>query len=283
MTTSLPPDALEDRALEGRTLAVSVSQSPDLARLGQSEERLRLTLGEVTRVVLRAGGHLAYGGHLDPQGYTSALIDGVDRYGRGDRPLLVCLAWPEHRRLPLSELRARLDLGRAGRVVCLDPAGHETDPAAARGEAAEPTDPAVARASLTAMRRFVRDSSHGRLLVGGRRGGFQGELPGVLEEAVLALEAATPRPLYLAAGFGGVTADMVRVLGIDDCAWLPGGPERGPEDPRLRAGLERLRALGRRAVPSNGLTRDENHRLAVSRSPAEIAALVALGLGRLAG
>ncbi|MGW7418870.1 hypothetical protein ACWGJB_02160 [Streptomyces sp. NPDC054813] len=277
MATSLPPGTLK-----GRTLAVSVSQSPDLAGLGLSEAQLRQTLGDVTRLVLEAGGHLAYGGHLDPAGYTAELSAAVERHGHGDRPLLVCLAWPEHRRLPLSELRTRLDLGRAGRVVCLDPAGHETDPAAGRGEAAEPTDPAVARSSLTAMRRYVRDRSHGRLLVGGRRAGFQGELPGLLEEALLTLDSEDPRPLYLAAGFGGVTADIVRALGIDDCAWLSGDPESAPDDSRLLAGLERLHA--RREAPglSNGLTPEENRRLAVSRSPAEIAELVALGLGRLA-
>ncbi|MFF2125398.1 hypothetical protein ACFVW1_08335 [Streptomyces olivochromogenes] len=277
MTTSLPPDTLK-----GRTLALSVSQSPDLARLGLSEEQLRLTLGEITRLVLGAGGHLAYGGHLGPGGYTPALTAEAARHGRGDQPLLVCLAWPEHRGVPLSELRARLVLGRAGRAVCLDPAGRETDPAAGRGEPAEPVDPGLARTSLTAMRRYMRDHTDGRLLVGGRRAGFQGELPGLLEEALLSLDPGDPRPLYPAAGFGGVTVDIVRALGIDDCAWLPADPDAAPDDPRLLSGLERLRARAAASWPPNGLTQEENRRLAASRSPGEVAELVTLGLGRLA-
>jgi len=277
MVTSLPPGTLK-----GRTLAVSVSQSSDLARLGLSDEHLRLTLGEITRLVLGAGGHLAYGGHLDPGGYTSALTAEAARQGRGDHPVLVCLAWPEHRRLTLSELRIRLDLGPVGRVVCLDPAGRETDPAAERGEPAETVDPDVARASLTAMRRYMRAHTDGRLLVGGRRAGFQGELPGLLEEALLSLHPGDTRPLYLAAGFGGVTVDIVRALGIDDCAWLPDDPDAEQDDPRLLAGLEQLRARAKAPGLSNGLTLEENRSLAVSRSPGEVAELVALGLGRLA-
>ncbi|MFS8201674.1 hypothetical protein ACLVWQ_23635 [Streptomyces sp. CWNU-52B] len=289
MTSPPAPDALS-----GRTLAVSVSQSPDLDRLAPSEEQLRLSLARTARRVLEAGGHLAYGGHLGPDGYTSVLTAEAARHGRGDQPLLVCLAWPQHRGLPLSDLRARLDLGTAGRVVCLDPAGRETDPAAGRGEAAESVAPEVARTSLTAMRRYLRARTDGRLLVGGRRADFQGELPGLLEEALLSLAPGDdgtdadhgghgdPQPLYLAAGFGGVTVDIVRALGIDDCAWLPGDPDAAPADPRLLAGLERLRAHAKAPRPSNGLSPEENRRLAASHSPDEIAELVVLGLGRLA-
>ncbi|MEU6272216.1 hypothetical protein ABZ871_07300 [Streptomyces populi] len=275
MAISLPPGTLE-----GRTLAVSVSQSPDLIRLRLSDEQLRRTLRGVARGVLGAGGHIAYGGSLDPDGYTSVLTAEAARHSHGERPLLVCLAWPEHRRLPLSELRTRLELGRAGRVVCLDPAGQETDPAAGRREHPEVVDPDLARTSLTAMRRYVRKHSDGRFLIGGRRSGFQGERPGLVEEALLSLDPRHPQPLYLAAGFGGVTADIVRALRIDDCAWLPTDPDTGSHDPRLVAGLEELRSRAKAPELHNGLTQEENRRLTASRSPDEVAELVALGLGR---
>jgi SLOG-like protein len=41
----------------------------------------------------------------------------------------------------------------------------------------------------------------------GRRKGLQGNLPGVVEEALISLDAG--QPIYLAGGFGGVTMDIL--------------------------------------------------------------------------
>jgi hypothetical protein len=84
-----------------------VSESPDLGRLGLLEIHFRLALGEIARCVLVSGGTLAYGGHLRQEGYTIFLIQELQKYGRRDSPLLVCLAWQEHRELKLSELAER--------------------------------------------------------------------------------------------------------------------------------------------------------------------------------
>lgn len=278
MTRLLPPSALK-----GVCIGLSVSDSPDLARLGLVETHFRLALAEIARCVLVAGGNLAYGGHLAPEGYTSFLVKELQKYGRRDRPLLVCLAWQEHRKLALSALEAsRRDLGLYGRIVCLDPEGSESDPAASRGEAPETVDDAALRMrALTAMRRYMGGRIQGRVLIGGKRHGFQGELPGLMEEALIALE--TRQPVYLAGGFGGVTADIARALAVDGGGWLPPRSDAPADDPRLIAGRERLAALA--AAPGwqgldNGLTREENQRLAATHRPSEIATLVSLGLGR---
>jgi SLOG-like protein len=63
-------------------------------------------------------------------------------------------------------------------------------------------DPGKQRRALTGMRRYMQ------------RSGFQGEISGLMEEALLAVEAE--QPIYLAGGFGGVTADIVSALGVDD-------------------------------------------------------------------
>jgi hypothetical protein len=280
-TALLPPGALA-----GVRLAISVSESPDIGRLGFTEAHFRLALGEVARLVLVGGGGLAYGGHLDPDGYTAFLADELQRYGRRrDRPLLICLAWPEHRRVPLSALQARRRaLGLLGEIVCLSPEGHPVDPAAGRDEDPAPVaDPDLQVHALSSLRRFMRSRTQARVILGGRRHGFLGQYPGLLEEAILALEPPDPQPLYLAAGFGGVTADIARTLDPAAMSWLPPDLDAPPEDPRLAEGLTRLAAL--RGGPlwrglDNGLTAEENRGLAATHRPGEIAVLVSLGLGR---
>src|ERR1700747_3069432 len=94
---------LPSNALKDIRLGISVSDSPDLARLGLLEAHFRLALGEIARCVLVSGGFLAYGGHLHPDGYTTFLEQELHRYSRRDRPLHICLAWQEHRELSPSE------------------------------------------------------------------------------------------------------------------------------------------------------------------------------------
>lgn len=284
MTTLLPATMLR-----GRVLGISVSQSPDLGRLGMLESHVTVVLGEMARAILASGGTLACGGHLDPGGYPALLLSELGRYARGTSgPLLrVYLAWSEHQRLTRDELTERLNIGNGAEVLCLDPAGRVIrEPLAGRGPEAVPEsemNETLKRGSLTAMRRVMAKETDGRVLLGGKRTGFSGNLPGLVEEALFTLEAGTP--LYLVAGLGGITVDLVRALGIDDCSWLPPDPGSVPDDPRLVEGKRLLAA--KRADPQwcgllNGLSEDENRRLAAAYRPGEIAALVALGLGRIA-
>jgi hypothetical protein len=241
-------------------------------------------LAEIARSVLTGGGKLCYGGHLDPEGYTALLVQELHRYSRRDRPLQICLAWPEHRRLSLAALeRQKDDLGLFGEIICLDPEGHPVDRSAGRsGDAAEPvTDDSTRRQSLTGLRRFMAAQTNGRVLIGGKRTDFQGHMPGVLEEATISLEAN--QPLYLAGGFGGVTADAIKALGIDDGAWLPRDADAPVNDGRLTSGLDQLTKIAKSVdahASSNGLTAEESRCLAATHRPSEIAALVSLGLGR---
>lgn len=274
----LPPDALS-----GIRLGISVSGSPDLGRLGLLESHFRLALGEIARCVLLGGGALGYGGHLDPEGYTAFLVKELQRYGRRDRPLRVFLAWREHRKLSVAEIRKQKELlGLCGKIVCLGVDGAEIDPFEDRPEEAViETDEAARGSGLTAMREHMAENTDGRIFLGGRRAGFQGNMPGLVEEAIMALEKG--QPVYLAGGFGGATLDMVRALGADDGSLLPTGAGEPAKDERLVRGLEKLsdtqNRTGRKGL-DNGLTESENRKLAATHRPSEIAALVSLGLGR---
>ena len=98
---------------------------------------------------------------------------------------------------------------------------------------------------------------------------------------MLALEARIP--LYLAAGFGGATLDIAGALGLQG-DWFPLTNDQD-EDDRLAEGRRLLMEIAARPgwrMPENGLSDDENRRLASTHRPGEIAALVSLGVGRLA-
>lgn len=280
----MPSDALlPANALAGLQIGISVSDSADLARLGLLETHFRLAVGEIARCVLVSGGHLGYGGHLRPDGYTTFLIQELHRFSRRDRPLHLYLPWSEHRAMTLSAIKEeRGALGLFGEMRFLGAKGEVVDPAANRNEAPVPvTDEREREECLTSLRRYMAQQTHGRILIGGKRLGFLGHTPGVIEEALMAVDCG--QPLYLAGGFGGVAADIIRALGVDDMAWLAEPDEAAPRDPRLVAGLERLvERAGETKMKSlqNGLDESENRRLAASHRPSEIAALLSLGLGR---
>jgi len=276
-------ELLARNSLNELRLGISVSESADLSRLGLVETHLRLALAEVARAMLIAGARILYGGHLDPNGYTSFLTAEMEKYSRRDRPLTVCLAWQEHRRIPLADLEtAEKDLGLYGKIVYLSADGQEVPRDFERTELAEPVeDRVVRRQALTALREHMTAKTHARLLVGGKRAGFQGLYPGVLEEALLSIRGE--RPLFLAGGFGGVTLDIARVLRLDPEGHLDEIGANQERDPGLSEGLAVIETAAQAAgwrAEQNGLSLDENLRLAATHRPSEVASLVALGLGR---
>jgi len=95
------------------------------------------------------------------------------------------------------------------------------------------------------MRRYMATKTQGRVLIGGKRTGFQGEIPGLVEEALISLEQ--DHPVYLAGGFGGVTADIVQALGVDDGSWLPPLADARPPDPRWESRAGAPPGFSRRA------------------------------------
>ncbi len=270
-------------SLTGLRLGISVSESPDLGRLGLLGTHLRLALAEASRAMLIAGARIVYGGHLDPDGYTAFLRAEMEKYSRRDQPLTVCLAWQEHRRIPLADLAAAEDdLGLYGKIVYLSADGDEIPRGYDRTELAESVeDLELRRRALTALRDYMIDRTDARVLFGGKRTGFEGRYPGVLEEALLSIKAG--RPLFLASGFGGVTLDIARALGLDPEGLFDAIATNEERDESLSEGLARIESAAREADwrgDQNGLSHDENLCLAATHRPSEVASLVALGLGR---
>ena len=276
----LPADALD-----GIRLGVSVSDSADLATLGLSPRHAELAVAEIARAVLVGGGTLVYGGRVKPSGFTQFLMHEVRRYGRSAEALTLCLAAPEHRRLSRTELDDMdRELGTKGTVVCLDETGAEIEDflSSAPSEPQPVTDSCMMQASYGSLRRYLGAITDARVILGGHLCDFQGAMPGVIEEAIVAVQAG--QPLYVASGFGGAAALAAQALGIDDLAWAPEGFPSRPKDDRIDESLRYLRSAargGRWSAKSCGLDDIQLRQLAASYRPGEIASLVVNGLARL--
>lgn len=280
MSTS---DLISRDALVGMRVGISVSDSGDLLRLGLSKAHAEIAVGEITRAVLIAGGSLVYGGRIKPSGFTQYLMHEVRRYGRDRDVLTLCLAAPEHRKLSRDELDATdRELGTKGRIVCLDEDGNEVeDILRSKSVEPDPLEDGLAAQAYSSMRTFMGTITDARVLLGGSLADFAGRMPGIIEEAIVAIEAR--QILLVSAGFGGAAALVARQLQIDDLRWAPRDFPLRPDDERIDNAIA---LLGETAAAldwdptSTGLDLDELRRLSASHRAGEIASLAVTGLSR---
>ncbi len=258
-------------------VGVSVSESPDLWALGLSEGHLRDAMAEVAVHLLASGNSTAYGGDLRRNGFTELLAELVGRYRNHPRhgetiAVTDYLAWPVHIRMSSEEIAAfsaehesgvrlvflALDGTRLALEQRLKLRAHEPD----QGEWTE---------GLTAMRTAMLEDIRARIVLGGRVEGYRGVMPGIAEEASLSLEAG--QPLFLVGGFGGCARDIAETLGL-------AGRWAGSRE--AWAGRERFLGYSSSDL-HNGLSRDENARLARTPYIGEAITLVSRGLRRTLG
>lgn len=268
----------------GVTLGISISESPDLGRVGLGKAHLSEAMIEIARHLLRFGVSLAYGGDLRPGGFTRALFELVHSYRRDapqTLPVANYLAWPVHRRYPPGEIA---ELGEefvgGGRLIFLDMEGNELSEPMRRERLASYQLPPDEESrewaeGLTAMRRTMTRECSGRLLLGGQVRGYKGAAPGLAEEALGMLRAG--KPLYLAGGFGGCTRDLIAALGYEK-DWPPRqADEIGP------GYREAMAAVGELSVAdlNNGLSAEENAILFETTSIPKILRFLRQGLPSL--
>jgi hypothetical protein len=219
--------------LSQHSIAISISESPDMAVLGLSQEHLHDAMAEVARYMLAMGARLIYGGDLRPGGFTEVLFELVARHRRdadlGDERVGVTnyFPWPVHASLPSEEMKQRAeDLSGVAELVFLT-----VDGKVMSSEERQQLPPRQATEDewadgLTAMREVMTRMSDVRIVLGGKVVGFKGRMPGVAEEALAALQAG--QPLFLLGGFGGCARDIAEELGLVPTwtATRPAWPDR---------------------------------------------------------
>lgn len=263
---------------ESRTLAVSISESDDMAALGLSQQHLEDAMAEIARHALALGARLMYGGDLRPGGFSEVLFELATRHRpdllveRSAPGLKNFLAWPVHiQKAPVELCNLRDGLDGSAQLVLLDLNGTElTFDARLQQFATTPTATEWER-GLTAMRRVMRDESNGRIVLGGRTSGFKGVMPGIAEEVLLSLDIR--QPVYLLGGFGGCTRSIVEAMGLVE-NW-PGSQISWAQ----RALFSRINA----GALNNGLDEGENRVLARTPHVDQAVMLIIRGLNNLWG
>jgi hypothetical protein len=250
-----------DRPLGGRAIALSMSESTDIAHWGMDSLHLEGSMLDLSRYLLIKGATLVYGGHLGPEGYTQMLfelvrthnsLEGVPPFER----IVNHRGWP----LPRLTVEELAKLNQVSKTVEL-PRPADIDemlhPDFVLKPKFFPADKspehrfAWAR-GMTEMRAYQADKAcsgvAARIVIGGTFGPtikisedgtrkeqwYMSRIPGVLEEIVLSVQ--TGQPVFLIGAFGGVARlviDLIRGRDREEATW--DYQKRAPFAPEMRA------------------------------------------------
>lgn len=281
----------EVKAGQSLRIMVSVSEpdTEDLRARGLSEIHVQHVFIEVVRHLLAAGHSIAYGGDLRLGGYTEAIVDLLRTYRRQDLDppsrFRSYLAWPAQRSLD-PEAIARMR--SFSTLVLLDRPANAPDIEVADATPEQLIE--IAR-GYSMMREQIVSESDCLVIVGGRTHGQVGLVPGVQEEAWLALQK--PMPVFISGGYGGSATALADALSGRKTPMLSTDyhVERTPTylahlNEARRTGGEVLtpERIGEALIQSgwtanrNGLSLEENERLAVTDDVDEIIALILRGV-----
>jgi len=294
------PQRIHRQTLKGVVLGVSISADDETTRLGFGEEQVSATTRRISDAVLGMGGGLVFGHDWRPGGVMEEVLNiAMDRRGAGDEKypaLRSFVPWPDHPALS-EEQRKRLSGYLQVREAGLPgPLQQKADP---QPFATSDEGRYLRARGLTHLREQLTVAATARLCMGGRQTGSSGLYPGILEEALLALQK---QPLYVTALFGGATARLVEAIELPDRTPSPAGFAPTRDD--VAAAVQKLRkswepdhfevepdpeaiwqAFNKTSVTdlarSNGLSEDENRALFHAQSIQEALHLVLRGLVRL--
>lgn len=256
-----------------KIIAISTSESPDMAVFGLSEGHLQEAVAEFAIYLLSSGANLAYGGDLRPHGFTELLFELVMRYRRQEDTnarVINYLAWPVHVSMTTKDLDAlTAELEGFARLALIGQDGRRMSMGDRQALPSHEPDDHEWGTGLTAMRRTIREETDARIVLGGRREGYKGDMPGIAEEALLSLRSS--QPTFLIGGFGGCTRDIAETVGLVN-TWAGSRPVWPGRQQFERYTQDDLH---------NGLSLEENQVLAHTPHIDQAVVLVRRGLHRL--
>ena len=200
--------------LNGKTVGISISESQDIANFGLEQYHLQDALVEFSRYLLVSGATLAYGGDINydsKSNFTQIIFDLARNYlkenKRPSEKILNYVCYPLYTRISSEE---RASLSDIATFIDVIPPFKVPDDASRILNAKEVEDQYIWARSLAEMRQKMNNEIHARIIVGGKTTGYKGILPGVVEEAYIAIKNKTP--LFLIGAMGGAAKNIIDAL-----------------------------------------------------------------------
>lgn len=261
-------------ALQDKRVALSVSDAPDRARLGLPAREVDRALFSICTVLVRSGAKIVYGGNLDPEGLTFSMFRHLAGVYVTDKepPFMHIIPESVFRKTSFDTLVSALREGASvvethahidGNLVPIRAVGNglrvgrggSSKRLGGDGEFRTWLDakPVLDHASaFSAAREAMTRVSHGRVVLGGKMGllddpcdGYQGAMPGIVEEAILSL--AADQPCVPLGAFGGAARDVAIALELlDNSKRVP----RGEQSPTYNPSLDQIVAY-RDKIPAH--------------------------------
>lgn len=205
------PLSFSKSKVSGKKFGISISDSPveDMERLGQDKNHLKCLSKILAQKIIRSEALLMYGGDLRPNGFTQFLFEEakiVKSHSQNANKILIenYISWPvqqfESKNITLWTAEHR---GVCKFIKCELPEniGYKIG---------DDISGYIWGRCLTDMRKRMVDESDIRICAGGKISNFNGCMPGILEEVLLAAEQR--KPIFLLGGFGGMSERICQYL-----------------------------------------------------------------------
>lgn len=198
--------------LKEKKIAISVSVNEDLENLGFSEQHLNDMSIEIARYIIANGGTAIYGGDLRLNGFTNYFSELANQYKKSNDPSIRFInyfALPNSKyidknvRIDFKSKQLGIEVVDVQKGIIFD-----TNKKYYPTESIE--DRYIYSECFKAMREKMALDSNARIVVGGKKIGYLGFIPGIVEEALYSI--INSKPLYIVGGFGGISQSLARVF-----------------------------------------------------------------------
>jgi hypothetical protein len=212
---------MNERPLANYSVNLSISESDDSVKRGFPVWQVNRVTLQVTTSLFGQGASLVFGHDWREDGVMQAIhgfamqvqppvpLSPAEAQASGHPLLKNILPWPD------KPVLSREDLERLASTLRVEEAGlpaeiERFEEEALKLGASHPLYRYVRARGLTHLRRQLNAESDARFCIGGRTEGSAGRYPGVIEEALLAIQEG--KPLFLAGCLGGAAQQVITAI-----------------------------------------------------------------------